>query len=631
LDTEASGTLEIRQYLDLLWRWLWLIALGTVLAAASAYVASRLSTPIYEASTTLLISEGQKPTGQDYSALLMSERLAKTYAQMLQGRPVLSEVALRLDLQAGDDLDRLAESIAVEPVRDTQLIRLRVSHPDPALAAAVANTIPQVLIELNERSQAARFAASLESLSGEMQRLLGEIEATQRELDVERARPDANVRVARLETLLAQYSATYAGLLQSYEEIRTTQASTIDSLTVFDPAPVPERPALPRTRQNVLLAAVVGAMLAVGTAFLVEYLDDTIKSPEDVERASGLSTFAAIARFAAPAADEEGPLMVAQPASAVAEAYRVLRTNVQFSALGLGQSGVTLLVTSAQPTEGKTTTLANLGVALAQAGKRVLLVDSDLRRPSLDRHFGLPNGMGLTTLYVAPDAEPSDVVQQTGIEGLQVITSGPLPASPAELLSFPYTPELIERCRPLGDYILLDSPPVLSVADASILAQRVDGVILVTEVGRTRTEVFKRTVAALYGVKARLLGVALNKLTPRRGGYYHYYDYYNHDRSARNRSKRERRPQSAGPVAAPAASPSGYAGLTGNPARHRLDERRLRIEWRRSKVRRALLLLAAGILLLVAAGAVLQFFGESLLSVAGASFHPGGAPVQPSP
>ncbi|HUT15103.1 MAG TPA: polysaccharide biosynthesis tyrosine autokinase, partial [Anaerolineae bacterium] len=289
--------------------------------------------------------------------------------------------------------------------------------------------------------------------------------------------------------------------------------------------------------------------VAVGTAFLIEYLDDTIKTPEDVERATHLPTLGAIAHFRRyKMEDEKGPVMVTDPRSAIAEGYRMLRTNLEFSAMGMGQSGAVILVTSAQPVEGKTTTLANLGVSLAQAGKQVLLVDTDLRRPALHKQFRLPNEVGLTSLLLEQEADLRHVIQPTHVDGLRVLTSGRLPANPAEVLSFPETTNLLERLRPLADYVLLDSPPVLSTADASILAQKVDGVCMVVETGRTRTEVFRRAAAALEGVKARLIGVALNKVVARPGGYYDYYYYtsrYSEDQDGPGKRKgRKKRPRS---------------------------------------------------------------------------------------
>ncbi len=542
MENEELGTLEIRKYLGILRRWLWLLILATCLAAGSAYVAGRLSTPIYEASATLLVSEGERVSGPDYSAILLSERLTKTYSQLLKSRPILDEVEIAL----GISLEGV--EITVDPVRDTQLIRLRVRHADPDTAAAIANTIPLIFSQRNEALQAARFATSQESLSREMDALQKEMAAAESAMQAERAKPSANAAEgARLEALLAQYRSTYAGLLQSYEEIRVAEARGFSTITVAEPAVVPGGPVLPRTRTNTLLAGVVGAMLAVGTAFLIEYLDDTIKSPEDVERAAQLPTFANITLFPSADTATQWPLMARQASSGAAEGYRVLRTNLQFATLGLGGSAVTLLVTSAQPEEGKTTTLANLGVSLAQAGKSVVLVDADLRRPSLHRQFGLQNKPGLTSLLLGAGADPERVLQDTGIKGLRLLTTGHLPASTAEVLDSPAFTALLAGLRPLADYVLLDSPPLLSVADPTILAQKVDGVLLVAEMGRTRTDLFARAVASLQGVKARVVGVVLNKVVVQPGSYYYdyYYSYYGHygngDANGKGKRKHRRR------------------------------------------------------------------------------------------
>ena len=610
MDAQPSGTDEIRQYLALLHRWLWLIVLGTVLAGASAFIASRLSTPIYEAATTLLISEGQQPSGPDYSAILLSERLAKTYAEMLQGQPVLNAVEIHLGVSLEE------ANVTVEPVRDTQLIRLKVQHPDPALAAAIANALPEAFIQQNEQPQAARFQSSLESLSGEMQRIQSEIDAAQLELEAARARPDAagDGQIARLETLLAQYRATYAGLLQSYEEVRIAQARATDSLTVFEPATVPRSPALPRTRTNTLLAAVVGAMLAVGAAFLIEYLDDTIKQPDQLERAVGLPTFASILRI--PDADNgQGPVMATEPDSPIAEAYRMLRTNLEFSTLGMGPSAITLLVTSAEPQDGKTTTLANLGLALAQGGKRVLLVDTDLRRPALHQPFHLPNERGLTSLLLNPQADPSTVIQATGVDRLQVLAAGPLPSNPAEVLDFPQTAHILGHLRSLADYVILDSPPVLSVADASILAQKVDGVVFIVEAGQTRTDMLRRAVAALRAVNAHLLGAVLNNVAAGPGHpYYHYYYYGRRDGS----QKRRQASRSAGAPGA-VAHRQADADRSVYTARARLEERRARLNRQKTRAFWTLLLLTSLALLLFAAAALYETLDQGFLSPAGAA------------
>ncbi len=519
MNQDLSPTLDIRKYVTFLQRWLWLIILGTILAGGCAFAASYLATPIYEASAMLRISEGQKPTGPDYNGILTSERLAKTYSQMLTGKPVLRQVQAQL----GVEVD--ASTVTVTPVRDTQLIEVKVRHADPALAASIANAIPRAFVEQNQAAESARFTTSKQSLSLEMQQLQTDIDAAQKALEKKRAEPTPDAaQIAHLDALLAQHRSTYAGLLRSYDDIRVAEVAGGDSLIVFEPADVPEQPTLPRIGLNTVFGALVGAVVMGGVSLLIEYLDDTLKRPEDVERSAGLSTLATIPRSVHSAGQ---PLAAAQPSSGAAEAYRVLRTNLEFSTLDLHHSAMTVLVTSAEPHEGKTTTVANLGASLALAGKRVLLVDTDLRRPALHHQFGLHNHVGLTTLYLAPGLDPMTAVQGTTIPGLCVLPAGPIPANPAEVLGFPHTSKILGRLKSVADFLLLDSPPVLGAADATILAQKVDGVMLVAEMGKTRTAILGRAVGMLAGVKAHLLGVVLNKATVRPGepyaGYYGYY------------------------------------------------------------------------------------------------------------
>ena len=514
--------MELRQYIALLRKWLWLVILAAVLAGGSAYVVSNRQPQTYQATTTIFISQASTTT-QDASALLAGERLARTYAQLMTKRPVMDEVISNLNLSTS--AEALAKKVTVSLVRDTQLISLKVVNQDPVVTRDIANMIPVVFSEHNEQMQLSRYANSKQNLQTQLEAVDADMLATESSLELLRARSEPDrLEIDRLEAALLQYRTTYANLLRSYEEVRVAEAKTLDTVTVVEPAILSTSPVGPKTTTNTLLAAVVGVMLAVGMGLLIEYLDDTIKTPDDVERVAHLPTLGAIVDFRKyKLEDKEGPITALHPKSAIAEAYRILRTNLEFSTMGMRQSGAVLLVTSAQPVEGKTTSLANLGVSLAHAGKRVLLVDTDLRRPALHGQFQLSNETGLTTLLLEPRTDIHGVIQPTKIEGLRILPSGRLPANPAEALSFPQTAALLEQLRPLADYVLLDSPPVLSMADASILAQKVDGVLMVVEMGKTRTDVFRRAVAALERVKAHVTGIVLNKVVSQPGGY--YYDY----------------------------------------------------------------------------------------------------------
>jgi len=219
------------------------------------------------------------------------------------------------------------------------------------------------------------------------------------------------------------------------------------------------------------------------------------------------------------------PVLIAQtePKSAASEAYRMLRTNIQFA--GLDQPARNIVFTSAAPGEGKTTSVANFAVVAAEAGSRVCLIDSDLRRPALHRLFGLQNGRGLSTalLHGFPLAE---LAQPTATSRLSVLTSGPPPPNPAELVGSRRMRELFESAVPDFDLVLCDSPPVISVTDGIALAAQCDGVVLVIRAGMVAHEALRRAAEQIEAVKSRILGVVLNSVDLRREGQYKYYRYY---------------------------------------------------------------------------------------------------------
>jgi len=222
------------------------------------------------------------------------------------------------------------------------------------------------------------------------------------------------------------------------------------------------------------------------------------------------------------------PILITQtePRSAASEAYRMLRTNIQFA--GLDQAPRNIVFTSTGPGEGKTTSVANFGVVAAEAGSRVCLIDSDLRRPALHRLFGLQNGRGLSTalLHGLPLAE---LAQPTATPSLSVLTSGPTPPNPAELVGSKRMRELFESAATDFDLVLCDSPPVISVTDGIALSAQCDGVVLVIRVGAIAHEAIRRAVEQIEAVKSRILGVLLNSVDLRRDGYYYkYYRYYRH-------------------------------------------------------------------------------------------------------
>jgi capsular exopolysaccharide synthesis family protein len=519
--------MELRQYVTLLRKWFWLVILLAVIAAAASFVISRRSARIYQASVTLMVNQATNPAiSAGYSDILTSERLARTYASLLVSRPVLDETAQRLGISP----KLLDDAITVTPVRDTQLLQIKVEGTLPELTAQIANTLPAIFVERNAELQLGRVAASKSKLEDEIANTETDLAETQQQLKT----VTDDTQRTRLETSLAQYRNTYSTLVASYQQIILAEAQAANNIVVAEPATVPERPIRPRTRTNVMLATIVGVLLALGIAFLIEYLDDTVKTPDDVSRVSGLSTLGAIARLK----ESGGPrqliawMRVKSPES---EAYRTLRTNIQFSSVD--NPIRSLLVTSSSPGEGKSTTTANLAVVLAQTGQRVIVVDTDLRRPVLHKVFGIPNNIGLTTALLAGEnLSLEDCLQPTEIGTLAVLTSGPIPPNPSELLGSHRMQHLIEVLAQAADIVIFDSPPVLAVTDAVVLGRQVDGVLVVADAGNTREHALAQATAELQKTGANVLGVALNRLDTRRGGYYYYYYYSDEKGSQRRRS-----------------------------------------------------------------------------------------------
>jgi capsular exopolysaccharide synthesis family protein len=295
------------------------------------------------------------------------------------------------------------------------------------------------------------------------------------------------------------------------------------ALRVAQPALIPERPIAPSVPRNVILAMFAGLMLAGIGIMVYEHIDDTIKSPEDLDAAASVPALGMVALNA----DEKrqtARLLVSDGASYSpdAEAYRLIRTNLDFALVD--HPAKTVVVTSGAPGEGKTTTIANLATVMAQAGKKVALVDADLRKPTLHYVFKAPNTRGLSNLLLVDDADPMEFLQSTGIDGLSLITSGPLPPNPTELLASPRLRLVLEALAADADIVLIDSPPALVVADAVILASRAGATVLVVDTQTTRSDALRRSVEALGRSGTRILGGVLNKLGKESNVY--YYGYY---------------------------------------------------------------------------------------------------------
>ncbi len=516
--------MELRQYFNVVLKWWWLIVISVVVAAGSSFLGVRSAPRSYLSRTTLMV--GQPPgAGNAYDA----QQMASFLSDMARREPVLRAALEALNLTW--DWGVLQASVTSRVVPGTQMLEIAVLDTEPDRSQALTEEIAHQLILMsanttnpeiiNEQQyiqqQIKDLRANIDTAKTEIQTLDNTIAqaATVRQIQEARTRQDS------LRAQVSTWQATYAQLST------TLQSSAINNLSIVEPARYGIQVGS-STTMNVLMAAAIGLVLSVGAAFLLEYLDDSLKSSEDVNRALGLPT---LGRVGSIEGDDypDKLITIHQPRSPTAEAYRMLRTNLQFSSVD--QSLQTLTVTSASPGEGKSLTAANLAIVIAQSGVRVLLVDADLRRPAQHEIFGIENNGGLTALLVKNPPSLSEVLQSSALEQLKILTTGAIPPNPSELLGSKRMLNVLEAAKQEFEMIIFDSPPILAVTDASILATRTDVTLMVVDAGHTRRGAGQHAKETLTTVGINIAGVVLNRVAQRNSRY--AYDYTDGKRKKR--------------------------------------------------------------------------------------------------
>jgi capsular exopolysaccharide synthesis family protein len=390
----------------------------------------------------------------------------------------------------------------------------------------------------------------VDSIQEEYNTARSHVDILQASLDKQKA--DANDLAEKLvQYHILQHDAEankqlYDGLLQKLKEATISVGLRSSNIRVVDPALAPTSPSRPQKARNILLAFLVGLVGGIGLAIFREYLDNTVKSPDDIETLTGLPSLAVVPalpgtnghhsrRLAWPSRDPipqagTGPrvelLSYLQPKSQISEAFRALRTSLLLSQAE--HPPQVILVTSALPREGKTTAAVNLAVTLAQLGDRTLLMDSDLRKPGIRRAMNLTIGkeLGLSSFLAGVCTLDEAILPHPTISNLSALTTGPVPPSPADLLSSHRMQEAIAEARRRFKFVVIDSPPIMAATDAVIISALTDGVLLVVRSGETPKEAFTRSRDLLAAVKSRLLGVVLNAVDSSAPDYYYSYRYY---------------------------------------------------------------------------------------------------------
>ncbi len=498
--------------------WLPLLIASVALAGVAGYYVSGLQPKVFEAKATLIVGQALSGVSPAYDQLLVSQNLASTYASVATTPAILAKVIDTLGL--AETPGQLARRVSVEAASGSAVLTITAQNGDPVRASALANTLSKELIAISaapqgQHSDVQQFViANLAAIQVEITDTQSQIALLGKLVSLTPAQE------ATLETLqgrLVTLQSTYAALLA------TSTSSPTNNVSVVQPAITPESPVAPRPLLTAMLAAMVAFLFVAAIAFVRESLNDTISDPDQVQEAVGLATLGAIARMST---GRGGPAMllaaVQSPSSPAAEAYRTLRANVEFASLD--QPIRTLLVTSALPSEGKTVTAANLAAVFAQGGRRVLLVDADLRQPGAHELFALPNTRGLTTLVQSDSARLDTVVQRTEESNLHVLSTGPLPPNPAEVLGSKRMHSVVASLSSTYDLVVFDSPPLEVFADSAVLSSFLDGTLLVVDAARGRRAPVRRAADAVEKAKGNLLGVVMNRhSSPAYADYARYY------------------------------------------------------------------------------------------------------------
>lgn len=354
---------------------------------------------------------------------------------------------------------------------------------------------------------------------------------------VEKEWEDQALSVARkaheyqnLKKSVARLQSLYDLVFNRLKEIDISIGIEPASIRIMERAQPAYSPVTPRRMQSIFMAAIIGIGIGIGLVFVLEYIDDSIRYPEDITKGMGLSFFGVIPAANWDPEDLRTHLLTnIDQKSGLAEAYRNVRSSLLFT--DSEKEIQTLVITSSVPREGKTTTSLNLSVSLAQAGTRVLLVDADMRRGEIHKFFGLEAGRGLSDMLIG-QVKPESVVQRTHIQNLDLVATGPFPTNPAELVLRSEMKSFITFARRSYDRIIFDCPPLMAVSEAGIMCSLVDGVVFVVWAGQTSKKLARLSIQILRGRGANLLGCVLNNLEFGRVGYYYYstyYGYYDYD------------------------------------------------------------------------------------------------------
>lgn len=506
--------MDIKPYIAPLIKYWWLLLLACVLSAGSSFIIASRQPPVYQSRTTLVVGRSVFEANPSGSELGTNMQLARFYVDLATRQPVRNATRQALGL------DRLPE-YTVAPVPNSSIIEIVVVDSDPERAQMVANELANQLILNSPTSSDPREAEHEEFINEQLVKLENEIRKTESEiLEAEgelatmtsaRQIADAQAEINALRSKLATLQNNYITLFTN------SSGGASNQLTILEPAQRPSSPVGPNRISIMLLSMAIGLTIASGSAYLLEYLDDTLRSTDDIIRVLGLPVIGHLGKVEEE--DESAIHVAAEPNSIVAEAYRALRSNIVF--LSKGENLHTILVTSPDVAAGKTSVAVSLATVLAQGGKDVILVDADLRKRGFDRYLDTPDQVGFGEVLEGK-LSLDEVITPWKFKHLSVIAAGNLETNPADLMASHTMEELLKELGGKADLVIIDGPPIL-VTDAALLSSYVDGVLLVIRHGQTKRGEAKIGLEQLRRSGANIVGVVYNDLPKSNLDYYMRY------------------------------------------------------------------------------------------------------------
>lgn len=558
--------MELRDYLNVIRARRGVIILATAIVSLVAVAVSLLQPPTYEAQAKVLISE--KDTGAAlFGAVLpelssQPERALQTQVQLAEVRPIAEATIKKLGLE--ETPEQLLRRVDVGSVGQTNIIAITATADSPEAASDVANTIAEEYVAASRERKRETIAEAADEVEQRLESAREEILVLGRRLQ---ASGTSDQMAAELQIL----TGTYTTLAEKLEQLRINERLEAGSGNVVQAAVANEAPVAPRPARNAILGILSGLVLGLAMAMLYEYLDNTIKSSEEAEKVFGAPVLGIVPLEKYEKGVKRQLVIVDQPGSSSAEAYRVLRNSLDF--INFEHELKTIVVTSAAPAEGKSTVCANLAMALSQAGKKVALVSCDFRRPTTEQFFEVNNMIGLSDVLLGTQSLKA-ALQRPVNDQLLVLTAGKMPPNPSELLGSERMNGVIQSLEEWADWVIIDTPPVLAVADPAAVAKWADGVLLVTKAGESVKDHAAKAADVLGTVGARIIGVIVWGLDESRGaagygyyagGYYYYQSYYgqaDRDRETGAASLKKTAGRGIGPVSRTRVATAIFALVT---------------------------------------------------------------------